>query len=314
MKMMNIRCGLGNQIYQYVFMRCVEEASGEPCMIDDTLYEADKLFNTTAGYVLEDAFGIKHPRLKTYFDPDVYAEVIAGMQEPDEHSSCHKHAVITDVLKQYGLDFHVVQENMGYTLEVGYQGISVNIPRASCYPEILSYPGDIYYYGYWSSAQWWYDVASDEIRSELRFTPMTDERNLEYARQIEAAGQRALSVHVRRTDYVPRGWGIPAEEYANMFEFIKDKGIPHPVYFFFSDDMDWVRRHLGPMGITDADEVVLVEGNTGVNDYRDMQLMSMCRGMVLANSTFSEWAARLNTRPDRVILDPCNRDFRGRRH
>jgi hypothetical protein len=36
----------------------------------------------------------------------------------------------------------------------------------------------------------------------------------------------------------------------------------------------------------------------------DMDLMSRCRGMILANSAFSYFAALYNRRPDKLIINP----------
>ena len=42
----------------------------------------------------------------------------------------------------------------------------------------------------------------------------------------------------------------------------------------------------------------------GKDSWRDMQLMSECRHHIMANSTFSWWAAWLNQNKDKVVIAP----------
>ncbi|MDE6895029.1 MAG: alpha-1,2-fucosyltransferase, partial [Lachnospiraceae bacterium] len=47
-----------------------------------------------------------------------------------------------------------------------------------------------------------------------------------------------------------------------------------------------------------------VEGNTKTESFRDMQLMSLCRHHIVANSSFSWWGAWLNQNPDKIVIAP----------
>ena len=68
-----------------------------------------------------------------------------------------------------------------------------------------------------------------------------------------------------------------------------------PVFFIFSNDMDYAKKLF--QSVT---EYVCVENNKGENSFFDMYLMSRCKGMILANSTFSCWAAYLNKKSSSV--------------
>lgn len=78
-------------------------------------------------------------------------------------------------------------------------------------------------------------------------------------------------------------------------------------YFVFSDDSAWCQEHEEELGLTDVQgDVVYVTGNTGNGyNYVDMQLMSMCKKMVISNSSFGAWAFYLNTTPeiDLIVAD-----------
>ena len=67
------------------------------------------------------------------------------------------------------------------------------------------------------------------------------------------------------------------------------------VFYVFSDDISWVQTHL------DIPNAVYVNWNTGESSIYDMYLMSSCKYNIIANSTFSYWAARLNKKTNMVI-------------
>ncbi|RYX87468.1 alpha-1,2-fucosyltransferase [bacterium] len=77
--------------------------------------------------------------------------------------------------------------------------------------------------------------------------------------------------------------------------YIKQK-FPDAVFFFFSDDLDWVKNNIQ----TDA-PAYYVDGNA---DYIDLDLMKSCNHNIIANSTFSWWGAFLNRNPNKIIIAP----------
>jgi hypothetical protein len=44
--------------------------------------------------------------------------------------------------------------------------------------------------------------------------------------------------------------------------------------------------------------------NSGSSSWKDMFLMSKCKNQIMANSTFSWWAAWLNNNIDKTIIAP----------
>lgn len=67
--------------------------------------------------------------------------------------------------------------------------------------------------------------------------------------------------------------------------------------FVFSDDPIWCKRQLRvPV------ETVYVEA--GHRGWEDLHLMSQCQHQIIANSTFSWWAAWLNQNPAKRVVAP----------
>ena len=86
--------------------------------------------------------------------------------------------------------------------------------------------------------------------------------------------------------------------YKKAVEHIKER-VSDPRFFIFSDDCDFVRDEF-----TWLDNKCVVSGNEGDSSYLDMQLMSLCKHNIIANSTFSQWGALLNNNEDHITVYP----------
>jgi hypothetical protein len=63
--------------------------------------------------------------------------------------------------------------------------------------------------------------------------------------------------------------------------------------------MEWVKQNL-PVDFP----CVYVAHNRREESFKDMQLMSLCRHHVIANSSFSWWGAWLNASPEKLVIAP----------
>lgn len=99
------------------------------------------------------------------------------------------------------------------------------------------------------------------------------------------------SIHVRRGDYTtnPRHPTQSTEYYSQCMEEIGGS------FLVFSDDIDWCRANFKGGHIT------FIEGE---EDFMDLFLMSRCNNNIIANSSFSWWAAWLNPRRERTVIAP----------
>lgn len=303
MRIIKMNGGLGNQAFQYIFLRYIEENSGESCIIDDLAFLGEHCSHN--GYELEKVFSIRHPRLSDSLDPDVIAEMRRLLSAPKAPGQ--KGENIISVFKACGVDLFPVQEGNFFRDVIDYQGPIFSTPANAFYPDILRCSGDLYYYGYWINAHWFGGILGKMIR-ELRFPALPDARNQAYMSEIQGAGERSVSVHIRRGDFLDLGWDMPPEWYQAALGKLR-QCIDKPVFFMFSDDISWVKENRTQLGLRPEDRVIFVEGNMGGNNYIDMQLMAACRGMAIANSSFSYLAALLNRRPDKLVENPTEREI-----
>ena len=157
----------------------------------------------------------------------------------------------------------------------------------------------IFYNGYWLDKKYWKDVDVHEI---FRFRdPELSEKAQEYLQKIKSSN--AVSVHIRRGDYLSKKhfsrFGIYCTEkyYRIAIEKMCWKQ-PDASFFVFSDDILWVQKN---MAVPNA---IFVDCHHGNESWKDLFLMSCCHHNIIANSTFSFWAAMLNPCLDKMVIYP----------
>jgi Glycosyl transferase family 11 len=159
-----------------------------------------------------------------------------------------------------------------------------------------------YLTGYWQSERY-FTAHADQIRRDFAPIAPLEPENAALAEVIRASA--AVSLHVRRGDYVSdtRTQAVHGvcgiDYYARAMDRVEAL-VPSPHYIVFSDDPDWTRANL-----TSPHPMTFVTVNPPARGYRDMQLMSMCRHHIIANSSFSWWGAWLNPRLDKTVIAPA---------
>lgn len=164
-------------------------------------------------------------------------------------------------------------------------------------PSVFHNPKTVYYWGYWQNFKYFEDIA-EEVRSDFQFHIALSQKNLEVLEKIK--NSNSISIHVRRGDYLNNSLlgGLCGSDYY-------EKGIKHiqtniasPRFFIFSDDTTWCTENLNLPGAE------IISWNKQSSSYIDMQLMSSCKHHIIANSSFSWWAAWLNKNSNKTIIYP----------
>lgn len=153
-----------------------------------------------------------------------------------------------------------------------------------------------YFDGFWQNIDAYIPIM-DRLQQQFVFCPMKEDYELERMHQIQHCN--SVSVHIRRGDYVGEVLDILDTEYYRNIILKIQAEEPDAHFFFFSNDSAYVEREYAWL-----EEKTIVDDNTGINSFRDMQLMSMCKTNIIANSTFSIWAALLNQNEQRKVYYP----------
>ena len=162
--------------------------------------------------------------------------------------------------------------------------------------------------GYWQSYKYIQPV-EQKLRDQFVFRdiPMVHENTL---KDIE--GSNSISLHIRRGDYLSgrmkRMYDTCSKEYYSRAIEISSKSSTDWKVFVFSDDIKWSAEFLN----LKKDRVVYVDSREYPDPQcMDLYLMSKCKNNIIANSTFSWWAAWLNSNPDKIVIAP-SKWYRGK--
>lgn len=110
--------------------------------------------------------------------------------------------------------------------------------------------------------------------------------------------QNTVSIHVRRGDFLRLNRDISQKVYYPKALVCMSNKVPNPCYLVFSDDIEWVKSNIEFTGSP------IYISEMGFQDYEELMIMKHCKHNIIANSTFSYWAAYLNSNPNKVVICP----------
>ncbi len=139
----------------------------------------------------------------------------------------------------------------------------------------------------------------DIIRKDFTLTHAPAQNIKNCAEEI--SNTNSLCIHVRRGDYVGNAYHevVNMEYYKKGIEIVSQKTNPETIYVF-SDDISWCKEHMK----FDLPTVFVDDTYAGIKGEGHMYLMSNCKNFIIANSSFSWWAAWLSNNPDKIVICP----------
>lgn len=271
MIIVNLLGGLGNQMFQYAAGRALSLRLGQPFLVDAEGFKDYTLHR----FELTEVFHCPEARLAS----EEEIRRLLAWRYPKQ---------IRNILKRPILE---ILRGAGYIVE----------PYFHYWPEINRVSGECYLEGYWQSEKYFKD-AENVIREDFRFTKQLTGVNLKLSQQMKDC--HSISLHVRRGDYVANAQtnsvhGVCSLDYYRDAVAYMAEHVSSPHFFVFSDDIAWVKEHL-KIGFP----CEYIGHNSGKDSYRDMQLMSLCDHNIIANSSFSWWAAWLNDGEEKIVIAP----------
>lgn len=264
--------GLGNQMFQYSVVRALSQRTNANLFIDVS--------------------GFAHYNLRRYElgEFNIKAQVITERQLKALHVRSKAPTMLNRMMTRLGhfkTSPNVILREASFTYD----------------DRIESALPPVYLDGYWQSEKYFARVAH-ELRSEFSLRDQWNNSNAEMAAQIQAAGAGAVSLHIRRGDYVSNEQtaqyhGVCSlDYYRSAISHILGK-VARPHFFVFSDDHAWAKNNLQI-----ASPTTFVQVNSADNGIYDMMLMKTCRHHIIANSSFSWWGAWLNPHEEKVVVAP----------
>ena len=264
----NLTGGLGGQMFQYAAGRALSLKLKTPLKLHFT----NALFNTQRQYGL-DVFNIQ---AHLAADPDL------------KKIGVFRNSVINRLT-------YLIEQRFNVKLQKNVFTEKINIGFDPVFFEIRD---NFYVQGYFANEKYFKNTETI-IRKDFTFKNQLDTKNQKWANMIK--NLKSVSIHIRRGDYItnktePKFIGL--DYYIKAIRTIENK-VKNPTYFIFSDDIVWGKQYLKLKNIS-----YFVDNNHGKDSYKDMQLMSLCKHNIVANSTFSWWGSWLNTNKNKVIIKP----------
>lgn len=170
---------------------------------------------------------------------------------------------------------------------------------------LFTCPPDSYITGYWQSPEYFRGLEK-LISEDLVISEPPSSQNSMWLERIRNCC--SVAVHVRRGDFitVPRTLeihGVCLVDYFQRSIDIIRQRVEKAVFFFFSEDPEWVRSNLLPI----SPGSYVIDNNLRMgSEFEDFRLMSECKHQIISNSSFSWWAAWLNRNQEKVVIAPKN--------
>jgi Glycosyl transferase family 11 len=155
--------------------------------------------------------------------------------------------------------------------------------------------------GWWQSERYFSHISAS-VRQEFSFKPgFTSSHNLALVKQVHET--ESVCVHIRRTDYLrkddSRGF-VGVDYYSRALETMMSQ-VRRPCIFVFSDDVQWCRHNFH------AECAVIYASSEDApkrHPADDFFLMRQCKHHIIANSTYSWWAAWLSNDSAKRVVAP----------
>lgn len=158
-----------------------------------------------------------------------------------------------------------------------------------------------FFYGYWQNIKYFeYKKNYEDILKEY-FNKNIIENDL-YNLIVK---NNSVAVHFRGGDYFNKknnkifGNICTDEYYYSAIKYFFNT-LENPYFFIFSNDMLYAKKFINNK-FKNNTRFFFVEGNS---NFEDLSLMTICKNIIIANSTFSWWAAYLKNYDNKKVIAP----------
>lgn len=162
----------------------------------------------------------------------------------------------------------------------------------------LNAPADCMLFGYFQTPLYFESIA-ESLREEFR-TLIAQGHDVEPGLLSELSSPDSVAIHVRRTDYlnIPSFTVCGMSYYRAAMDEFKAR-LPSARFFIFTDDPEWCEQEF-----SGADRIVVSKKPQDPNPLREMYLMSLASNHIIANSTYSWWAAWIAKTDTQQVMMP----------
>lgn len=271
MLIIKLQGGLGNQMFQYTFASILAKKDNMKVLIDNSFF---KQAERSQGFT---------PRV---FELALFNNQLKMASESEVNSFNHL-SKINKVKKKLGFGYPKIYEEPSFDFQIA----------------ALSIKSPVYLKGYFQSYK--YLIGYEQFIRQFFSFPVDnlDEINKELLLKIKSTN--SIAIHIRRGDYVTDQTtaqyhgSCSLDYYLEAIKLLTSENKDFTL-IFFSDDSDWVKENFHDLSYLK----IIVDHNKAEHSWKDMLLMSACHYNIIANSSFSWWAAWLNESPEKKVIAP----------
>ncbi|MES2474561.1 MAG: alpha-1,2-fucosyltransferase [Verrucomicrobiota bacterium] len=252
----------------------------------------NNMFQYALGRALAKKHGVSLVLDASWFNSEGWAEVSHFLKLPIKAKVIRRFSLASRALRNYGKMHFWELSNIPILKEPATdQSFDLKFANA---------PADCILSGFFQSPLYFESIA-DELKDELKFL-IAKGAQIRNSNSLAAklSSPNSVAVHVRRGDYLnhPAFAVCDKTYYHNSMARLRDI-LPMPRFMIFSDDSPWCRNEF-----TAPDTEVVDSERAGRNPLHDLHLMSLASHHIIANSSYSWWAAWLARKPGQQVILP----------
>lgn len=271
MIIIKLQGGLGNQMFQYGIASILAKKNNTEVLLDISFFEQ-----------IEKRPGFTPRKFELAVFNNQYA-----LASVSEVNSFHHLSKTNKVKRKLGLNYPKIYKETSFEFQ----------------ENLFLIKKPVYLEGYFQTFK--YFVRHEDLIRKIFLFPIDkmDEVNKDILNKIK--NLNSIAIHVRRGDYVndeitaQYHGSCSLDYYLEAIKLMASKNKDFTLVFF-SDDSDWVKEKFIDLPYSK----IVVDNNKEEDSWKDMLLMSSCNHNIIANSSFSWWAAWLNESLEKIVVAP----------
>ena len=216
-----------------------------------------------------------------------------ALDNNDEAVFPHSISGITPTERETLLHRKTILRKLKYTNDLGFiEFVHAEPPDHTYLP--IGYRENLFLRGYFQSDKYFRHNRDAILELFAPLEQIDNYLNKKYSNLIN--DEKVVSLHVRRGDFLKyRDYhAIMGKEY---YDKAKKQFTDEHIFVYFSDDIEWCKETF-----KDVNSIFIEKQD----DVLDLYLMSKIKNNIIANSSFSWWAAWLNTNENKRVICPSS--------
>ena len=183
-----------------------------------------------------------------------------------------------------------------------YFGILILRERSRTFEKriLVNKCSNLYLDGYWQNEKYFNSYRNDILKLFHFSDKVNNAENISFINKINF--EKSVCLNVRRTDFLtnPEHNTIDVNYYKKAKELIENKINKKLNYFIFSDDIKWCQENLNFIN----NKFIVTHEYAGNKFFNYLYLMSNFKNYIIPNSSFAWWAAWLSKHDNKLVIAP----------